>query len=201
LKLIYLLSMPVIGAAIGWLTNWVAVKLIFRPHRPVTFLGYCIQGVVPKRRAELARSIGRVVERELVSVDDLLEAVRSRETVDRIAAAAAESIRGRIAERLPAFVPQPVKKALSEVITVQIQAEIPAVITETFDRFGGLIREKVDFQSIVEERVNSFSLDRLEQVILSVSARELRHIEILGGMLGFLIGLIQAGMVYAAGYR
>lgn len=201
MKLIFLLSMPVIGAAIGWLTNWVAVKLIFRPHRPVTILGYSIQGVVPKRRADLARSIGQVVERELVSVDDLLEAVRSRETVERIAAAAADSIRGRITERLPAFVPLPVKKALSEVITVQIRAEIPAVITETFDGFGGLIREKVNFQSMVEERVNNFSLDRLEQVILSVSARELRHIEILGGVLGFLIGLIQAGMVYAAGYR
>ncbi|MCL6611944.1 MAG: DUF445 family protein [Peptococcaceae bacterium] len=201
MKALYLASLPLIGAVIGWLTNWVAVKLIFRPHRPVTILGYSIQGVVPKRRAELARSIGQVVERELISVDDLIGAVRSRETMDRISAAAAVSIKNRIMDRLPAFVPLSVKKAVSSVITDQIRMEIPAVITEMFDRFGVLMKEKVNFQSMVEEKVNNFSLDRLEQIILSVSARELKHIELLGGVLGFLIGLVQAGLAYAAGYR
>lgn len=192
LNFFYLVSLPLVGAAIGWLTNWVAVKLIFRPYRPVNLLGYKIQGVVPKRRSELARSIGQVVERELVSVDDLVEAVKSREIVDKISAAVAVSIRGRIMDRLPALVPLSVKRIISDVITDQVREEIPTVIYDAFDRFTGVMRENVKFQSIVEARINNFSLERLEQMIVSVSARELKHIEILGGVLGFLIGLVQA---------
>ncbi|MFZ5633302.1 MAG: DUF445 domain-containing protein [Bacillota bacterium] len=191
--------MPLIGAAIGWLTNWLAVRLLFRPYRPVNLLGYKIQGVIPKRRAELARSIGQVVEKELISVDDLIEAVRSRETMERISAAAAVSIRARIMDRLPAFIPLSIRRAISEVITDQVQSEIPTVITGMFERFSAMVKDTVSFQSIVEERINEFSMDRIEQMVLTVSARELRHIEILGGVLGFLIGLVQAGILYVTG--
>lgn len=200
MKILYLISLPLIGAAIGWVTNWLAVKLILRPHRPVRVLGCTIQGVIPKRRADLARSIGEVVEKELISVDDLVAAVRSGETMDRISAAAAVTIRGKIMDKIPDFVPLSLKRALSDVITDQIRSEIPPVIEEMLDRFGVLLKERVDFKSIVEERINHFSLDRLEQIILSVSSRELRHIEILGGVLGLIIGLVQAGMALAAGY-
>ena len=75
------------------------------------------------------------------------------------------------------------------------------MVEELSERVGVTIREAVDFRSIVESRVNAFSLERLEQVILSVSSRELRHIEILGGVLGFLIGLIQAGFLFLLGVQ
>lgn len=193
------ISMPLIGAAIGWITNWLAVKLIFRPHRPVNLLGYKIQGVIPKRRAELARSVGQVVERELISAEDIILAVKSVENMERISAAAAVTIRGRIMDRLPALIPLSVKRVISDAITDQVRREIPSVIEEMFDRFSTMMKEKVCFQSMVEDRINEFSLDRLEQMVLSVSSRELRHIEMLGGVLGFLIGLTQAGILYIFG--
>jgi len=199
LTYLHFLSMPLIGAAIGWFTNLLAVKLIFRPYRPVKLPGYSLQGVVPRRRADLARSIGEVVEKELLSVDDLLLAARSAETLDRLSAAVAASIRGRIMDRLPAFVPLSLKRVISDIITDQVQAEIPGVVGEAFDRFSKVMKETVNFQSMVEERINGFSLDRLEKMILEVAARELRHIEILGGVLGFLIGLVQAGILYLSG--
>ena len=201
MTIIYLISLPLIGAAIGWITNWLAVKLIFRPHRPISLLGYTIQGVVPKRRAELARNIGQVVESELISVEDLLDAVNSKEFIDGISEAAAIAIKGKIIDRFPVFVPLSIKKTISEVITDQIRLEIPVVIVNSLSSFGSTIKEKLDFKSMVEERINDFSLERLEQIIFSVSARELRHIEFLGGVLGFIIGLVQAGMAYVISYR
>lgn len=199
MDILYYASLPLIGAAIGWITNWVAVKLLFRPQRPVNILGYTLQGVVPKRRDELARSIGEVVENELLSVDDLIEAVKGGDTMDRIAGAVSRAIRARIMDRIPAFVPVSVKRTLSDIITDQLRKDIPAVLEESLARFSSTVRETVSFKAIVEEKVNNFSLDRLEQVVLSVSARELKHIEILGGVLGFLIGLVQVGILYLSG--
>lgn len=194
----YLISLPLIGAVIGWATNWGAVKLIFRPYKPVSLFGYVIQGVIPKRREDLARSIGQVVEKELISVDDLIETVRSREAMDKISLAVAGSIRARIMDRMPGFVPLSVKRAVSDIITDQIQKDIPSVIGESMERFGRLMKETVSFQSIVEDRINGFSLERLEQMVTEVSSRELKHIEILGGVLGFFIGLVQALIIYLA---
>ncbi|MHB8156781.1 MAG: DUF445 domain-containing protein [Desulfocucumaceae bacterium] len=193
---LYLISLPLIGAVIGWLTNWVAVKMLFRPQRAIFILGYALQGVVPKRREELARIIGEVVEKELLSLDDLIESVKSGEAMDRISVAVARSIKARIMDRLPVFVPLAIKRTVSEIITDQIQKDIPGVLEEFLVRFRVMLQETVSFQSIVEEKVNNFSLDRLEQVVQSVTAKELKHIEILGGVLGFLIGLIQIGLYY-----
>ncbi len=191
-----LLSMPLIGAAIGWLTNRLAVRLMFRPHRPVGLVGYTIQGVIPKRRADLARSIGQVVERDLISVEDLIGALRSGESMERISAAAAVSVKARIMDRLPAFVPFSVKRAVSDVITEQVRREIPLVTGAMIDRLSSDIKIRINFQSMVEDKISRFSPDRIERMVLSVAARELRHIEVLGGVLGFLIGLAQAGLLY-----
>ncbi|MFZ5597513.1 MAG: DUF445 domain-containing protein [Bacillota bacterium] len=189
-------SMPLIGAAIGWVTNWLAVKLIFRPHRPVNLWFYTLQGVVPKRRAELARSIGEVVERELISTDDLLERIKAGEFMDGLSRSLSVTIKARVMNRLPAFVPLSIKRAVSDFVADQIQKEVPGVIGDALDRFGVLMKEKFSFQKMVEDRINAFSLDRLEEMVLSVSARELRHVELMGGVLGFVIGVFQAAMVY-----
>ncbi|MCL5056831.1 MAG: DUF445 family protein [Actinobacteria bacterium] len=199
MDILYYVSVPLIGAAIGWFTNWVAVKLLFRPQRPVNILGYTLQGVVPKRRDELARSIGKIVENELLSVDDLVEAVKCGDTMDRIAGAVSRAIRARITDRIPVFVPVSVKRTVSDIITDQLRKDIPAVLEESLARLSVTVKETVSLKAIVEEKVNNFSLDRLEQVVLSVSARELKHIEILGGVLGFLIGLAQVGILYLSG--
>ncbi len=191
-----LISLPLIGAIIGWVTNWLAVKLLFRPYRPVSLLGYRLQGVIPKRRKEIAKSIGQVVDSELLSIDDLFETIKSKEVLDRISLAAADSIRAKIIQKFPAYVPMSLKRVISDIIVDQIKMEIPHIVTESFNRFSGIINDKVSFEKIVEEKVNNFSLERLEEVVRSVSAKELRHIEVLGGVLGFIIGFIQTIIIF-----
>jgi len=56
--------------------------------------------------------------------------------------------------------------------------------------------EHLDIHAMVRERIEGFDLDRLEEIVHSIAKRELRHIEILGGFLGALIGLVQAGLLH-----
>ena len=58
-------SFPLIGAIIGWCTNYLAVKMIFRPYKPISFLGLKIHGLIPRRQSDLARSIGETIELKL----------------------------------------------------------------------------------------------------------------------------------------
>ena len=63
----WLWTLPVVGACVGYATNWLAVRMLFRPRRRT--LG--LQGLIPKRRAEIASKIAATVERELVRPSDI----------------------------------------------------------------------------------------------------------------------------------
>ncbi|HHT66442.1 MAG TPA: DUF445 family protein, partial [Clostridiales bacterium] len=52
--------MIIVGALIGWFTNYLAVKMLFRPIRPwrIPLTKIELQGLIPKRREEIAVTIG-----------------------------------------------------------------------------------------------------------------------------------------------
>lgn len=77
MKALFLLAAPpVIGALIGYVTNAAAIKMLFRPLKPVRFFGVRLPftpGVLPRERHKLADSIGSMVERKLLTPEILRE--------------------------------------------------------------------------------------------------------------------------------
>ncbi len=61
-----LLLPPAFGFAIGYATNALAIAMLFRPHREVRILGFALQGMVPRRKDEIAVAVSRVVATELL---------------------------------------------------------------------------------------------------------------------------------------
>lgn len=189
---------PVTGAFIGWVTNLIAVKAIFKPYQPVKIPGlpWVIQGVVPKRRAELARSIGEVVEQELLKVEDLIDQMKSPEVLNKIITTANESIHKMIVDKIPIWVPTTVRTVILEMMGDLLQKQMPQVIGQIIDQAGSSVIQKVKLAQLVEDRLNAYDVSHLEKIILTVASRELKHIEIIGGVIGFIIGLIQVSLVY-----
>lgn len=73
-----LIAGPLIGALIGYFTNFIAVKMLFRPHHPVMLGSRRLPftpGLIPKRKDELAGAIGKAVGTTLLTKDDLTEAL------------------------------------------------------------------------------------------------------------------------------
>ena len=78
--LIAWIAPPLVGAAIGFLTNSLAIRMLFRPLTRKRLLGVPLPltpGVIPRRRHELARSIGRMVARDLLSPEAIRHRLRS----------------------------------------------------------------------------------------------------------------------------
>ena len=71
---LYFLIFPVVGALVGWFTNWLAILMLFRPREPVRFFWWSLQGVIPSRHAQLAERIADTVENNLLTQDDLEKA-------------------------------------------------------------------------------------------------------------------------------
>ncbi len=188
--------LPAVGALIGYGTNYLAVRMIFRPVRPVRILGFTLQGLVPRRQAELAASVGRVVGEHLLSHDDLTEALGRVDLGALVTAAFDRGLAPKIAE----YQKMPFVGAFltDERVGDLKAAAVRGVLSRKAEILQGIeaaVRDGVDIRQIVEEKVAGFEVSRLESLILEVAARELRAIEVLGGVLGLAVGLIQAALL------
>lgn len=87
LEIVTLLAGPVIGAIIGIFTNYIAVKMLFRPYREKRIGKFKIPftpGIIPRRQPALAAALGRMVSEKLVREEDLKRALLSDELTNTV---------------------------------------------------------------------------------------------------------------------
>lgn len=196
-----LLLPPVVGAVIGWFTNYVAIKLLFRPHTPIDVFGYRVQGVIPKRRKEIARSMAKAIEKELLSTEDLAGTLNGIDWKGEVEKTVEEAVEHRFGgERIKGI---PVIGLVSENLKYHIKYLLTKEILRQIDRKKGTIaakfKENVDIKEMLVTRIDRLDLMRFEKLLTDFIARELKHLEWLGGIMGFLIGLGQSGFMYFFG--
>ncbi len=62
---------PAFGFAIGYVTNALAIRMLFRPYREVRFLGLRFHGMIPRRKADIAGTVSRTVVSELLKEESV----------------------------------------------------------------------------------------------------------------------------------
>lgn len=187
-------TLPLIGALIGWLTNYIAIKMLFHPREEVRFLFIPMQGVFPKRQKDLARKLGQIVSEELVSVQDLTRHLKEKATSEAVLNHIAMRLEEGIATRLPRAFPMLamlMSSDMSEKIKNFLQGQIGSLNEELIDKLSGELEKELDVHRIVEEKVAAFSSDKLEELLFSIMRREFKFVEMVGAVLGFLIGVAQ----------
>jgi uncharacterized membrane protein YheB (UPF0754 family) len=81
--------------------------------------------------------------------------------------------------------------ALLEQVKAMLLAQMGEKLPLLIERVVERAEHKLDVSAIVAAKVEKFDLGKLESLIYEVSARELKTIELLGGVLGFLVGVGQ----------
>lgn len=186
-----------IGAMIGWITNYVAIKMLFRPYKEINFGLFKIQGLIPKRKHEIAVSIADTVQKELISLKDVTSSldgeeleIRMGNMIDKILDAKLE---GELVKKFPMLA-----MFMSDDMLRKIKSMIKTSILENKDTiieiFSNYLEEKVDFREIIIKNVDGFSLEKLEDITYSLARKELKHIEVVGAVLGGIIGFFQFGV-------
>jgi len=199
--LVKTLIMAVVGASIGWFTNKIAIKMLFRPKTPIIIplVNLQIQGLIPRRRQEIASSIGAVVEKELVSIEEIVIQLSAQKNRIEILRLIKTKIRDMVKEKLPGFLPTTVKDIIINYVNDTIDQQGGIIINELAERIIHKATTELKLRQMVENKINHFELDRLENIILTVAGKELKHIEYLGAVIGFFIGLGQALIIYLIG--
>ena len=96
MNLIEILAGPLIGAVIGYFTNYIAVKMLFHPLKPVKIGGKVLPftpGMIPKGKPRLAKALGKAVGEKLFTHEDLKEILLSREIKESVLDTVVKGIR------------------------------------------------------------------------------------------------------------
>ena len=81
------LAFPVVGAVIGYITNDIAIRMLFRPHQAKYFMGIHIPftpGIIPKEKSRIASAIGKAVSENLMNREVLEKSLLSDEMLTKI---------------------------------------------------------------------------------------------------------------------
>lgn len=193
-----MIAIPVISGLIGWLTNYVAVRMLFRPRRELNILGLRLQGLVPRRQAEIAASIGRTVQSHLISHEDLRNILGRADVRANMETVLSERLGEFIDNKLRTLHPMAgalLSGSLRQRLESMLLREVERMLPEIGERMIDSVEDQLNFQQMVEDKVKAFDLDQLERMILGIAHRELRAIELLGGVLGFVIGIVQVAIL------
>lgn len=83
---IYLIS-ALVGAVIGYITNWLAIKMLFKPHNVKRIFGIRVPftpGLIPKEKERIAKSVGETVGEHILTNDIIVESLRNDDIVSKL---------------------------------------------------------------------------------------------------------------------
>ncbi|MCK5198041.1 MAG: DUF445 family protein, partial [Spirochaetales bacterium] len=141
---------PIIGAAIGYITNAIAITMLFRPHQEKRFLSIRLPmtpGIIPKQRFELSESVGRMVSRELLTEDAVRKQIRSKSFL--------KSVDFSIKTFLDLVIETPITELKSRFIRSRLKIRTEDEITKSFlpELLGNFLNSK-GFLNIMDDLLN-----------------------------------------------
>lgn len=194
-----MIIIPVTAAFIGWVTNRLAVKMLFRPKKPVRIFGITWQGVFPAKQPQFAQQIGALVSRELVSFTEIESTITSEESVKKIMPVAEQHIddflRNRLKEAFPMIGMLIGEKTIGTLKTIFMN-ELETIFPIIMKGYVQNLQKDLDLEKMVATKIAALSADKLEAGMYEGLKKELRMAGFFFSLLGFLIGWVQVGIIY-----
>ncbi len=85
--MITLFFSPIIGAVIGYFTNWLAIKMLFKPYKEMRIGSLKMPftpGLIPKERYRLSKAVSNTIGEHLLTEDAVLESLCSDRVIDAL---------------------------------------------------------------------------------------------------------------------
>jgi uncharacterized membrane protein YheB (UPF0754 family) len=187
-----ILGPTLLGALAGWLAVFTAVRLLFWPRRPVRFLGLTIQGIIPRRKAELVQRLGEGLSRELAAggvLENLLAGVDlEKEVGELVNKTTAPDLGGSFIGRIPGM------SSLAEAFISQLRPwlarEAAALLVKHRGTIIEHIRGKIDPARFVAEKAGDLDWGWVEEAVGAPLRRDFAALELLGAAVGLVAGCL-----------
>lgn len=189
-NIIRLIMLVLIGGIIGYVTNKVAIKMLFRPINPIKIGPFVLQGVFPKRKDKMAESLADTIEQELLNKDQIINQMLEGFDMDSLKKDIKEVLISKISEAIP-----PMAKMflgnVEDIIASFVDKEGDTLFEDILEKIKSQATSGLDIRGLVKKRIDELDFVAFEKIIFGLMSKELRHIEIIGLFLGMMIGAVQ----------
>lgn len=183
-----------LSAFTGWITTWVAIKMLFHPRNPINILGFKLQGIFPKNQQLIAEKLGQVVSKEFLSFAEIEAKVTNPDNLLMLKPEIEKHIDTFLREKLSTifpmlsmFIGDKTITQLKEGFLMELESLFPILMKSYMTK----LEKDLDLEKIVTEKVANFSSGKLEDILNQITKKEFQFLEVIGGVFGFLIGLVQ----------
>ncbi|MBW1904943.1 MAG: DUF445 family protein [Deltaproteobacteria bacterium] len=190
--------LPAAGFCVGYLTNWIAIRMVFSPREPVKIGRMTVQGLFHKRQNEVAEAFGRIVATRVLNADNIVATVMEGDGATRMN----EIVEQRISDLIAKYEAHPMAKlVLPEEKRPALRAELLERIKTEWPKPGGFFHtfagESVDLQGELERRMKALDRESYEGVLRPAFRHDEWKLIAAGAVLGTTAGVLQ--LVYIFG--
>lgn len=190
--------LPAAGFGVGYLTNWIAIKLVFAPREPVKVGPITVQGLFHKRQNEVAEAFGRTVATRVLNADNIVKTVMQSDGAVRMN----EIIEHRVGDLISKYETHPMAMLLlSPGERAALRADLLERIKRDWPKPGGFFHtfagESVDLHGELERRMRALDRESYEGVLRPAFQQDEWKLIAAGAVLGTVAGFLQ--LVYIFG--
>lgn len=187
--------MPLFGGFVGYFSDWIALKMVFRPMEPKKFFGvFTWQGLFLKRRLEVCEIHARLIAEEVMTARNLFEAAISGPASDRLYALVNKHVQDIVDDQAGYARPLMVfgmgsqrYQAMKSDITAKLMQRLP----ETLKHAEAFIDKELDMSTTLATKMRLMTPVQFEGLLRPVFQQDEKILIALGGLLGFLVGELQ----------
>ena len=186
--------LPAFGGFVGFVSDWIALQMMFRPQMPKKILGFTVQGLFLKSQKEVAADYADIISKQVLTPANMME----------------ELFRGAFADRIMDLIHKNVKAMVDEQTGVVRPLVVYAVGSKTYMEMKSVIAERImdrmpetmkyvetyaedamDVRNTLVERMHGLTPDQFEGMLRPAFKEDEWALITVGAVLGFLVGEMQ----------
>ncbi|RZS43480.1 uncharacterized membrane protein YheB (UPF0754 family) [Herbihabitans rhizosphaerae] len=192
------LVMPIFGFATGWITDYVALNMLFVPNEPRRFLGLKVHGLFLRRQHEVASVYGELIAKEILTPRNLFEGMLTGPKSDRLIALVQKEVQRTIDRQAGIAKPLVVLAVGGRRYREMKQAAVTKVIETAPDAAESMFEyteKALDIKSTIREKMRELTPTQFIQILRPAFKEDEKTAIAVGAILGGLVGELQAFLV------
>lgn len=191
--------MPAFGFAVGFISDYIALNMLFRPVHPTKYLGFIpFQGLLHAQREKITRDYAKILAHDLFSPEILFDGVIKGPGSDKLFALAAKEVDAAIDAQTGIAGPIVVLaigtkryRALKDRVVKLVVERLPSTLLEAQDYATGVI----DLENTIVEKMNQLTNEEYESILRPVFKDDEPLMIAVGAILGGIVGEIQVQVI------
>lgn len=187
--------MPIFGGLTGWLTDWLALKLIFEPREEKKVFGlFRWQGMFMKRRDEVAVDYGGIVADEIITPANIIDSILTGPMSDKLIHMVQKHVQRAVDENAGIAKPLMVYRIGSrnyQEMKLKVAERVMDRAPDALNHIEEYATDAIDLKNTIIEKVKSLSDDDFEGLLRPIFKQEEWKLIAVGAVLGFLVGELQ----------